>query len=114
MIIEKTILRYLKNKITGIGTKVYFEVPKNPPAEYILLEKTGGGRENHICKAMFAVQSIGESLQRAAEINAEVIDAMCAMPDTTEVYSCKLNSDYNYTDTATKEYRYQAVFNIYY
>ena len=24
----------------------------------------------------------------------------------------KLNSDYNFTDTETKEYRYQAVFDI--
>ena len=31
-----------------------------------------------------------------------------------DVISCKLNSDYNYTDKETKRYRYQAVFDIRY
>ena len=31
-----------------------------------------------------------------------------------DVISCKLNSDYNYTDEETKRYRYQAVFDIRY
>jgi hypothetical protein len=29
-----------------------------------------------------------------------------------DVLSVELNSNYNYTDTSTKEYRYQAVFDI--
>ena len=29
-----------------------------------------------------------------------------------QIVSVSLNSDYNYTDTTTKEYRYQAVFDI--
>ena len=45
----------------------------------------------------------------------EVVEAMEAMAETVDgVYSCKLNSDYNFTNTETREYRYQAVFNLYY
>jgi len=36
------------------------------------------------------------------------------MVELDSISSCGLNSDYNYTDTATRRYRYQALFNIVY
>ena len=39
---------------------------------------------------------------------------MDRMPDTEDVGRAVLNSDYVYTDTATKRYRYQAVYDITY
>jgi len=41
-----------------------------------------------------------------------VKQAMCDIADESEVCKCSLNSDYNFTDTATKKYRYQAVFDL--
>ena len=32
----------------------------------------------------------------------------------TNVFRCELNGDYNFTDTETKRYRYQAVFDLTY
>ena len=40
--------------------------------------------------------------------------ALRAMPDTEDIGGAKLNSDYNFTDTAMKRYRYQAVFDFTY
>lgn len=37
---------------------------------------------------------------------------MDAMPYNTDISKAKLNSDYNYTDTTTKSYRYQAVYDL--
>ena len=34
------------------------------------------------------------------------------MINLDEIASVKLNSDYNFTDEETKQYRYQAVFDI--
>ena len=34
--------------------------------------------------------------------------------DRNDISKCTLNSDYNYTDTARKKYRYQAVYDIVY
>ena len=34
------------------------------------------------------------------------------LADLDEVSACRLNSDYNFTDTTTKHYRYQAVFDL--
>ena len=117
--IEKTIIRYL---MTALETEhVYAERPMAPPLEalpeeYYLIEKTGGGEENHILNAMIAVQSISaRSMLRAAEMSEAAERAMKAMPaEVDDVSRCRLNAAYNFTDTETKEYRYQAVFDLIY
>lgn len=48
----------------------------------------------------------------AAELNEKVKSAMDEIVELDEVTRCELNSDYNYTDTSRKKYRYQAVFDI--
>ena len=109
--IEKTILDYLSNEMDPIP--VYMERPINPPEEFILIEKTGSGLLNTLRSATVAIQSHAGSLYETATINEAIIDAMLKM-DVVGVTSIKLNSDYNFTDTTTKIYRYQAVFDLYY
>lgn len=113
--IEKIVINYLRAAGLSIGEEVYPEKPVDPPEEYVLVEKTGSGRANRIDRAMVAVQSISKnSMLRAAQINEEVKDAMDGIVRLAQIFSCGLNSDYNFTNINTKEYRYQAVFNIYY
>lgn len=106
--IETIILNYLKLKM---NLEVQMEDEKKH-GEYILIEKTGGGEENHIKKAVIAIQSFADSLYRAAEINEEVKKAMKEIVELEDISKCDLNTDYNYTDVARKKYRYQAVFDI--
>lgn len=107
--IEETILDYLSEKIPVM---VRMEEELDMPDEYILLEKTGGGETNHIRRATIAVQSYAGSLYRAMQINEEVKEAMTNITVLDEISRCTLNSDYDYTDTTRKKYRYQAVFDI--
>lgn len=109
--IEEKIVEYLNKNLC---VPVFMEVPENPPAEYVVIEKTGGGEENHIESAVCAVQSYGSTLYKAASLNEEVKKAMKKLSEDDAVSAVRLNSDYNFTDTATKQYRYQAVFDIYY
>ena len=51
-------------------------------------------------------------MEAAAELNEQVKAAMEDLADLDEVSACRLNSDYNFTDTTTKHYRYQAVFDL--
>lgn len=108
--IEVTILNYLKN---ALSTPVSMEIPKQQPQSFVVLEKTGSGKRNRLCSATFAVQSYAPSMYEAAELNEAVKAAMESAVALDEVTSVELNSDYNYTDTASKKYRYQAVFEIY-
>jgi hypothetical protein len=72
----------------------------------------GGGETNHIKRASIAVQSLADSMYEAAELNEAVKELMKGITALKEVSSCRLDSDYNFTDTATKKYRYQAVFDL--
>ena len=107
--IEKVILNYLKEQL---NVPVYMERPEKDTGEYVVIEKTGSGRMNHIDRATFALQSFGNSLARTAEINEDVKAAMDDLITLPEVSRSQLNSDYNYTDTQKKRYRYQAVYDI--
>jgi hypothetical protein len=109
--IEITILQYLNNQEPS--ARVYTEIPKEMPSKFFVLEKTGSSMENHIFRSTFAIKSYGESLYEAASMNEEIKDLMLdGLITQPEIASVELNSDYNFTDTTTKKYRYQAVFDI--
>lgn len=111
MMIETTILDYLSSVLPEPCS---LEVPERPPERFVVLEKTVSSRKNFIDTASFAVQSYGPSLFEAAELNERVKAAMDDLILLPDIFSSDLDSDYNFTDTATKRYRYQAVYNITY
>ncbi|SDQ04437.1 hypothetical protein SAMN04487752_0319, partial [Carnobacterium viridans] len=47
-----------------------------------------------------------------ALLNEELKEVVENLILLNEISGVRLNSDYNFTDTTTKEYRYQAVFDI--
>ena len=111
--IEKIILDYLTTALSPVP--VYMETPEAVPIKYVLLEKTAGGEADTIETATLAIQSIDTTLFKAAQLNTAVKSAMRLAPAACpEVFRAKLNSDYNFTDTKTKQYRYQAVYNLSY
>lgn len=110
--IETIIRNYLAEKLKP--TPVTMEKPSGNPKKYVLVEKTGSSCENGIWKASIAIQSYDESLYKAAMLNEQVIAAMYDITALDNVSKCDLDSDYNFTNTTTKEYRYQAVFDITY
>ena len=111
--IEKTILDYLAEQMSPIP--VYMETPENVPQKYYLLQKTASGTENHINRATFAIQSISsESLLEAATMNEDIKIAIGGIIYAADISKAELNSDYNFTNSQTKEYRYQAVYNFVY
>ena len=112
--IEEIIYKYLKESLIKEGVPVYMERPEVKPACYVLIEKTGGGEENHIQRATIAVQSIDISLYQTAVLNEKVKGVMRAAISLDEIAKVELNSDYNFTDSSTKTYRYQAIFDIKY
>lgn len=114
MLIEAAVISHLSN-ILGTDN-VFAERPIDPPDEYYVVERTSSGEINHIQSAMIAVQSIsGTSLLRAAEMSEAVRKAMPLIVQYyDDVCSCKMNSMYNFTDTSTKQYRYQAVYDVYF
>lgn len=112
MIIEAQIINYLSD---NLNCPVYAEQPGNGEMEFVVVEKTGSSRVNYLDFAMMAVQSYAGSLADAAALNQTVKGLMLRMAHEVEAISAvRLNSDYNFTDTSTKHYRYQAVFDVTY
>lgn len=107
--IELVILDHLNNVL---DVPAYLEKPSNTPSEYVLFEKTGGGRSETMPSATFAFQSYSTSLFKAATLNEVVKKAVDKLILLDEIRGLTLNSDYNFTDTTTKQYRYQAVYDI--
>lgn len=110
--IEKTVLDYLSAQLSPVP--VYMETPEGPPEKYVLIEKTGGSMHDQIWTATLAVKSIASTLYDAASLSDSVIKKMLDIVAAEDVSACSLNSNYNFTDTRTKKYRYQAVFDLVY
>ena len=93
----------------------YAERPEEEPNNlYLVVEKTGSDNENHLQDATVAISSYGKTLYEAAALNEEVKRAMLKITRLSDVSAVRLNSDYNFTSTAAKCYRYQAVFVLTY
>lgn len=107
--IEIVILDHL-NSILDVPA--FLEKPEPKPNEYVLFEKTGSGGANKLGSSTFAFQSYSGSLYGAALLNKKTKIAVERLIELNEISGLKLNTDYNFTDTTTKQYRYQAVYDI--
>ena len=106
--IAKTLHDYLGS---NLDVPVVMEAPEQTKG-YVLIDQTGSSRTNHIITTTFAIQSYGASLYDAMVLNDEVKDAMVGFAELDEITRVELETDYNYTNTATKQYRWQAVYLI--
>lgn len=99
----------------ALNVPVLLEVPEGPvPTAFVTLEKTGSSETDRLSSATLAAQSWGPTLYDAASLNEAVKAAMDGLPTAPEVFSCRLQSDYNWPDLRSKRRRYQAVFEIFY
>nr|DAN04152.1 MAG TPA: tail completion protein [Caudoviricetes sp.] len=109
--IELIIYNFLKG---NMSVPVYLEHQKNEPEKFVIFEKTSSSNQNQTNSATFAFQSYANSMYEAAKLNDELKKEVKKMVELNEIAFVKLNSDYNFTDTTTKKYRYQAIFDIKY
>ena len=109
MLIEEFVVSYLDEHMS---VPVSGEIPTPMPDSFITVERTGGSSVNKLKSATLAVQAWAESVDAAANLCADVAEAMEAIAAEPEISRCALNASYNFTDTSTKRYRYQAVFDL--
>lgn len=109
--IELIVKEHLDNHLT---VSTFTEKPTNKPKRFVVIDKTGSSKSNHLPSATIAFQSYAESKYEAARLNEELKDVVEKMIELDEIRGLSLNSDYNFTDISTKEYRYQAVYEIRY
>lgn len=84
-------------------------------SQFVLIDQVGSGRRNQINTVSLAIQSYGATLLDAIQLNEKVERAMRGeLIKDPYVASVRLETDYNFTDTETKTYRWQAVYDITY
>lgn len=104
--IEETIYDYLK---TRANEPCYLMRPKTVPDKYVLIEKTGSGIAEHLTQSTFAFQSYAPTLKEAADISAEIKSLIIGLVDRGDISKVSIQNEYNFTNTTTKEPRYQLV-----
>lgn len=107
--IETALIKYLND---NLDVEAYAEYPKTAPVQFVLLEKTGSSSRNMITSATIAIQSYADTLIDAMKLNEVVKKVMDGLWENDDIIKCELNTDYNFTDTQTRKYRYQAVYDI--
>lgn len=107
--IEKIMLDYLNGKL---AEGAYMERPEDPPAGYVVIEKTGSSEADQITTSVLAFQSYAPTLAAAAALNEVVKTAVKESVELDSIGGVHLNTDYNFTKPESKQYRYQAVFLI--
>lgn len=109
--IEFTILNYLSS-VSDVPW--YLERPEILPVRYGLIERTGSSKTNQLNRATVAIQTHAPTMAEVIELNHETKKLMEQIITLDRIASCKLLSDYNFTDVSTKTYRYQAVYDLVY
>lgn len=91
---------------------VHMEFPAKPTARFVVLKRSGEGRENLVEGALLIADSYAESLLEAAKLNEQVKSVLDDLDTLDEISSAQLSTDYPVIDTGNKRYRYQAVYEI--
>lgn len=113
--IEKVVLDYLTQTLVIGSTSIpcFMEVPADEPqTPFVVVEKVGSSRVNGINSASFAIQSYAPSLYEAAVLNDLAKEAMFNIVALDDIARVSLDSDYPFSNTATKSRRYQAIFDL--
>lgn len=108
--IDTVILDFVSS---ALGVPVRMEIPAKRPQRFVVLRRSGRGRESGLHAANLIADSYAESLAEAAILNEQVKAVLDELETLDEISSAELATDYSVTDTENKQYRYQAVYEIY-
>lgn len=107
--IEEIVINYLLER----GFEVYAEVPVNPSRLYVVIQRTSGSYTDQLRHiGLYTESRCRDSKLEAARLHEAVIEAMRDIRNHTELFRCELNADYDAALTSSKEYRFQALWDI--
>lgn len=109
--IEKTLIDYLSAKLS---VPVYAIRPDDAPTSFVVLDRTGGTKNDRVNRATVAFQSYGATLYETIQLDQSVIDAVEQIVELPQIGGVRLLTDSNNPDLVRKVPRYQCVFDITY
>lgn len=110
MIIELVAKKYLEK---NLDVPVAIDLSAiTAEKSFVTIEKTGSRKDNSVITSVLAIQSYGDSMYEASLLNERVKILMDNIAELDDICYSKIETDYNFTDTSTKRYRYQAVYDL--
>ena len=111
MLIEKVIRDYL---LTKLDVPILTEQPTGRVSEYVVLQVTDRGWENHIESATVEFGCYAETKMEAAELDEALRTAMFDIIELSEISASKFGGGRDDKDDTLKRYRYRSFFNLFY
>lgn len=109
MSIEADVIAFLKSQF---AVPVSASVPKDRPARFITVERTGGALDTFRDLPIFAIQSWGMSVADAADLADDVRLLLPELLSLPHVANVRVGSTYNYPDPDSSQARYQTVCDL--
>jgi len=112
--VEATVVAWL-NSIVGSGWAAHGDKPDNAPAQYLLVDRTGGPRESMVLdKAEILIEVYCKDSRNTAKNKAlDIADQIVALEAYAEnITHASVNSVVNLDDTLAQYHRYQIYVNV--
>jgi hypothetical protein len=107
--IESVLISYFNSLDIPCGIMLPDPLPRGG---FIVLDRIGTGKTNHVTSYEIAIQSYGDTAFSAASLNEVVIEAMENLLEDDRFSRIHLNNSQMQTDTERKLNRYQSTFEI--
>ena len=105
---------YIRQLLVALGYRAYLEQPEDKTGDYIVIDKVGESENEKLRSARFAFQSYSASRYNALLLNDKLEEDIKGIITDDRISKIEFVTSYPFNDMATKQYRYQAVFEIYY
>lgn len=112
MLIEPIVLSYLQAKIPDVN--ISMEIPPDHPDEFIVMTRTGSGKDNHIDAVTLEFHSYAPSKYEAAVLDERVKTAMDSIIELDAISASRFGGGNDAPNTATKCYRYRSYYNLFF
>lgn len=113
--VEKIVIAWLSQLPGYEDWPVYGDQPKQRPAKYILVDRTGGPRESMVLdKAEILIEIYHKDSRQAASDKAnEIADVVRQLTGYESVTRAVVNSVVNLDDLLRQYYRYQIYVDVF-
>lgn len=108
-----SVTQALVEHLKSMGYAASSRVPRKKPAEFVTVERVGGGTASKVDHPSMAIQTWADSDARAEEMGNAVKVALLVTPPPAGVHSIRVETGpYQFYDENTGKARYQLVLNV--
>lgn len=112
--VEKVVIAWLDDNV-GTGWSVYGDMPKERPAKFVLVDRTGGPRESMVLDQAEILIEVYHKTSRVecSDKAQELADLIPGLLSTEAITRAKVNSVVKLDDLIGQYWRYQIYVDVF-